>query len=42
MAKYRIARLPGYGVGNDVMDCARLALDRLALDAEYIHGDIGW
>ena len=42
MAKYRIAWLPGDGVGNDVMDCARLILDQLALDAEYIPGDIGW
>jgi len=42
MAKYKIAWLPGDGVGNDVMDCARLVLDKLELDAEYIHGDIGW
>ena len=42
MAKYRIAWLPGDGVGNDVMHCARLVLDRLALDAEYLPGDIGW
>jgi 3-isopropylmalate dehydrogenase len=42
MAKYRIAWLPGDGVGNDVMDCARKVLDKLALDAEYIPGEIGW
>ncbi len=42
MPKYRIAWLPGDGVGNDVMDCARLVLDQFALDAEYIPGDIGW
>ncbi len=42
MAKYKIAWLPGDGVGNDVMECARLVLDALKLDAEYIHGDIGW
>jgi len=42
MAKYKIAWLPGDGVGNDVMDAARIVLDKLALDAEYIHGDIGW
>ncbi len=42
MAKYRIAWLPGDGVGNDVMDAARLVLDKLELNAEYIHGDIGW
>lgn len=42
MAKYRIAWLPGDGVGNDVMDAAKIVLDALKLDAEYIHGDIGW
>ncbi len=42
MAKYRIAWLPGDGVGNDVMEAARIVLDALKLDAEYIHGDIGW
>jgi 3-isopropylmalate dehydrogenase len=42
MAKYKIAWLPGDGVGNDVMDCAKLILDTIGLDAEYIHGDVGW
>ena len=42
MAKYRIAWLPGDGVGRDVLAAARIVLDRLGLDAEYIHGDIGW
>lgn len=42
MAKYKIAWLPGDGVGVDVMDAAKLVLDKLQLDAEYIHGDIGW
>ncbi|MFH0883766.1 MAG: isocitrate/isopropylmalate dehydrogenase family protein [bacterium] len=42
MAKHRIAWLPGDGVGKDVMECARLVLDALKFDAEYIHGDIGW
>jgi len=42
MAKYRIAWLPGDGVGNDVMESTRIILDRLKFDAEYIHGDIGW
>jgi 3-isopropylmalate dehydrogenase len=27
---------------EDVMDATRLVLDRLHLDAEYVHGDIGW
>ena len=42
MAKYKIAWLPGDGVGNDVMDAARIVLDKINLDAEYPHGDIGW
>ncbi len=42
MAKYKIAWLPGDGIGIDVMNAARHVLDKLALDAEYIHGDIGW
>jgi isocitrate/isopropylmalate dehydrogenase len=42
LAKYRIAWLPGDGIGKDVMESARVVLEKLALDAEYIHGDIGW
>jgi 3-isopropylmalate dehydrogenase len=42
MAKYKIAWLPGDGVGNDVMEATRIVLDALGLSAEYIHGDIGW
>jgi 3-isopropylmalate dehydrogenase len=42
MAQYKIAWLPGDGVGVDVLDAARIVLDCLGLDAEYIHGDIGW
>jgi 3-isopropylmalate dehydrogenase len=42
MSKHRIAWLPGDGIGNDVMEAARLVLDAVELDAEYIHGDIGW
>jgi len=39
---YRIAWLPGDGVGNEVMEAAKIVLDTLKLDAEYVHGDIGW
>jgi isocitrate/isopropylmalate dehydrogenase len=42
MSKYKIAWLPGDGVGRDVMEAARLVLDAMAFDAEYVHGDIGW
>jgi isocitrate/isopropylmalate dehydrogenase len=42
MVKYKIAVLPGDGIGKDVMDAAKIVLDVIDLDAEYIHGDIGW
>ncbi len=42
MAKYKIAWLPGDGIGVDVLDAAKIVLDKVKLDAEYIHGDIGW
>ena len=44
MAKYRIAWLPGDGVGVDVMEATRLVLDASGFSdqAEYLHGDIGW
>src|SRR5512144_2175475 len=42
MAKYRIAWLPGDGIGPEVCEAARLVLNAAGLDAEYRHGDIGW
>ena len=42
MAKYKIAWLPGDGIGKEVLEAAKIVLDKLNLDAEYIHGDIGW
>jgi isocitrate/isopropylmalate dehydrogenase len=42
MSKYKIAWLPGDGVGQEVMEAAKMVLDRIGLDAEYVHGDIGW
>src|SRR5439155_17292560 len=42
MAKYRIAWMPGDGIGVDVMDATRIVLDALKLDAFYHHADIGW
>ena len=42
MAKYRIALMPGDGIGNDVMDAAQMVLDKIGLDAEYVQADIGW
>jgi len=42
MAKYRIAVLPGDGVGVDVIEAAMIVLNKLKLDADFIYGDIGW
>ncbi len=42
MSKHRIAWLPGDGIGVEVMEATRVVLDALDLDAEYVHGDIGW
>jgi 3-isopropylmalate dehydrogenase len=40
--KYKIAWLPGDGIGVEVLEAAKIVLDKLQLNAEYIHGDIGW
>jgi 3-isopropylmalate dehydrogenase len=42
MAKHRIAWMPGDGVGVEVMNAARIVLDAVGLDAEYVPADIGW
>ena len=42
MPKYRIAVLPGDGVGRDVVEAAMPVLNKLEVDAEYVYGDIGW
>ena len=42
MAKYKIAWMPGDGVGNDVMSATRVVLDAMKFDAEYVPADIGW
>ena len=42
MAKFKIALMPGDGIGNDVMDAAKIVLEKIALDAEYVPADIGW
>ncbi len=42
MRKYRVAWLPGDGIGADVMRAARIVLDRIGIEAEYPPGDIGW
>jgi len=42
MENYRIALLPGDGIGVEVMEAAQSILEVLKLDAEYVMGDIGW
>ena len=42
MSKYRIAWLPGDGIGREVMDAARTVLERVGFEADYRDGDIGW
>lgn len=42
MRPYRIAWLPGDGIGPEVSAAARLVLDSAGLQADYLHGDIGW
>jgi isocitrate/isopropylmalate dehydrogenase len=42
MARHRIAWMPGDGIGRDVIEAARLALDALGLDYEAVPVDVGW
>jgi 3-isopropylmalate dehydrogenase len=42
MAKYKIAWLPGDGIGVEVLQAARIVLGKANMDAEYVPGDIGW
>jgi isocitrate/isopropylmalate dehydrogenase len=42
MSDYRIAWMPGDGIGVEVMEAARQVLDALGFDAEYLPADIGW
>ncbi len=42
MGQYKIAWLPGDGVGIEVMEAAKICLDALKFDADYLLGDIGW
>ena len=42
MPKYKIAWLPGDGIGIEVLEAARSILDKLNFDATYLPGDIGW
>jgi len=39
---YKIALLPGDGVGRDVLEAAKGVLDAIGFKADYEYGDIGW
>jgi len=39
---YKIATLPGDGVGVDVLNAAMGVLEAVGFEADYTHGDIGW
>ncbi len=41
--KYKIAFMPGDGIGNDVLEAAKMVMDEgTDFNAEFIRGDIGW
>jgi 3-isopropylmalate dehydrogenase len=42
VSRFRIAWLPGDGIGIEVCEAARLVLDAAGFQADYVHGDIGW
>ena len=42
MAKYRICRLPGDGIGHDVMEACMIPLEALGLDVEWVDASAGW
>lgn len=42
MKTYKIAWLPGDGIGIEVLEATRIVLDAVGFSADYEHGDIGW
>jgi 3-isopropylmalate dehydrogenase len=42
MKKYRIAVLPGDGIGKEVTEATMVVLKKLNLEADYRFGDVGW
>jgi isocitrate/isopropylmalate dehydrogenase len=38
----KIGWLPGDGIGGEVLEAVKIVLDAAHLDANYVHGDIGW
>ncbi len=42
MKRYRIAWLPGDGIGREVLEASRIVLNAVGFEADYPEGDIGW
>jgi 3-isopropylmalate dehydrogenase len=42
MGKFRVAWLPGDGIGVEVCEAARTVLEAVGFEAQYLDGDIGW
>ena len=42
MAKYKIALMPGDGIGRVVLEEAIRVLEAAGFQADYVEGDIGW
>lgn len=42
MASYKIAWLPGDGIGREVLEATKIVLEAIHLSADYVQGDIGW
>jgi len=39
---HKICRLPGDGIGHDVMKAAMIVMDKIPLDIEWVDADAGW
>ena len=39
---YKICRIPGDGIGHDVMEAAMILMEAIPLDIEWIDADAGW
>ncbi len=42
MSNFKIAVLPGDGVGKEVIEAAMIVLNAVGFKADYTYGDIGW
>ncbi len=42
MGEFRIAYLPGDGVGHEVLEASKVVMDAVGFEAEYVPADVGW